>query len=185
MIRVTLSDDDRAVVQALRRDRTLAPAERDRVEMVLLSAAGWGPPAIAGHLGCHAKTVRLVLKRFQEHGPASLRRRPPGPPPDAARRQHVTAALDALLDQDRTWTAAQLAAALADQGIHLSTRQTRKYLTRMGARWRRTVRTLAHKQDAAKAERAKAQLTVLKKRPLRGAWPSPISTNAGLRPASR
>lgn len=185
MIRLTLSDEDRATVQALRRDRALTLADRDRVEMVLLSAAGWTPPRIATHLGYHAKTVRLVLKRFGEHGPASVRRRPPGPLPDAGRRAQVTTALDALLGQDRSWTAAQLAAALADQGIPLSTRQTRKYLKRMGARWRRTVRTLAHKQDPIKVERAKAQLTVLKKRPLKGAWPSPTSTSAGSRPASR
>ena len=185
MIRVTLTSDDRAAVQALRRDTTLSPAERDRVEMVLLSAAGWSPPRIAAHLGCHAKTVRLVLQRFREHGAASLRRKRPGPPPDTERRQQVETALNELLDQDRTWTAAQLAAALGHCGIQLSTRQTRKYLTRMGARWRRTVRTLSHKQDPARVERAKEHLAVLKKRPLRGAWPSPISTSVASRPASQ
>src|SRR5688500_14442397 len=122
MIRVMLPPDDRGAVQALRRDPTLSPAERDRVEMVLLSAAGRSPPATAAHLGCHAKTVR---------------RGRPGPPPDTARRERVTAALDALLGRDRTWTAAQLAAALGEQGIHLSTRQTRRYLRATGARWRR------------------------------------------------
>src|SRR5262245_32462757 len=145
MIRLTLTLDDEAAVQTLRRDATLSPAERDRVEMVLLSAVGWSPPRIAAHLHCHAKTVRLVLVRFRQQGPASLRKRRPGPPPDTARREQVTAALDALLGQDRTWTAAQLALALREFDITLSTRQTRKYLQAMGTRWRRTVRTLAHK----------------------------------------
>ena len=45
-------------------------------------------------------------------------------------------ALSTLLLQERTWTAAQLAAALREQAIALSTRQTRKYLKGMGARWR-------------------------------------------------
>jgi hypothetical protein len=40
MLRITLNPDERAAVEALRRDPTLAPAERDRVEMLLLSAAG-------------------------------------------------------------------------------------------------------------------------------------------------
>ena len=55
-------------MQALRHDTTLSPAERDRVEMILLSDAGWSPPTIADHLNYHAKTVRLVLKRFHERG---------------------------------------------------------------------------------------------------------------------
>lgn len=164
MIHLTLSEPERAAVQALRRDRTLSPADRDRVEMVLLSDAGWSPPRIATHLRCHAVTVRSVLKRFGQTGPSSLRRGRPGPPPDATRRAQVTAALDALLGQDRTWTAAQLAAALPEHGIALSTRQTRKYLGRMGARWRRTARTLRHKQDPDRVAQATTDLTDLKKR---------------------
>ena len=164
MIRLRLSDPERAAVQALRRDRMLAPIERDRVEMVLLSDTGWPPPQIATHLGYHAVTVRAVLKRFQQAGAASLRRGRPGPPPDMARRAQVTAALDQLLGQDRTWTAAQLATALRDHGITLSTRQTRKYLGRMGARWRRTARTLRHKQDPERVAQATAELAALKKK---------------------
>ena len=165
MIRLTLSESQRAAVQALRRDRSLAPVERDRVEMVLLSDTGWSPPRIATHLGCHAVTVRAVLTRFRQTGPASLRRGRPGPPPDTARRGQVTAALNQLLGQDRTWTAAQLATALGEHGITLSTRQTRKYLGHMGARWRRTARTLRHKQDPERVAQAAAALLDLKKKP--------------------
>ena len=184
MLRLRLSSDERATVQALRRDRTVAPAERDRVEMVCLADAGWSAPAIAGHLGYNPVTVRRLLRRFPDAGVAGLRRRPPGPPPDAARREQVEAALGTLLDQDRTWTAAQLAAALGDAGIRLSARQTRKYLGRIAA-WRRTVRTLRHKQDPAKVERAKAVLASLKKRPPPVASGSSTSTNAASPPASR
>lgn len=164
MIRLSLSASDRAAVPALRRDRALAPAERDRVEMVVLSDAGWSPPRIAAHLTCHPVTVRAVLRRFPSERLACLRRGRPGPAPDTARRAQVTAALDALLAQDRTWTAAQLAAALRDQGIALSTRQTRKYLGRMGAHWRRTARTLRHKQAPDRVAQAAADLDDLKKK---------------------
>ena len=171
MLRLTLTSDDHAAVQGLRRDPTLSPAERDRVEMVLLSATGWSPPRIATHLGCHPKTVRLVLKRFQTDGIASLRRRRPGPPPDLGRRVQVLTALDDLLGQARTWTAAQLAAALAERDIQLSTRQTRKYLKLLGSRWRRTVRSLRHKQDPVKVARAGRHLATLKKSRRRPACP--------------
>ena len=165
MLRVTLTEDDQAALQQLRRDPTLTPLERDRVEMVLLAAAGWSAPRIATHLGRCGPTVRTTLHRFAAGGVAALRQQRTGPPPDTARREQVTAALDRLLGEDRTWTAAQLAAALGEEGIALSTRQTRKYLQAMGARWRRVVRTLHHKQDPARLARATAVLTALKKRP--------------------
>lgn len=183
MLRLRLTPDERDAVQALRRDPTLKPAERDRVEIVCLADAGWSAPAIAAHLRYNPVTVRRLLKRFPDTGVAGLRRRPPGPPPDGARRDQVTAALDRLLDQDRTWTAAQLAAALRAFGIHLSTRQTRKYLGRIAA-WRRTVQTLRHKQDPVKVERAKDVLGSLKKKPTPAAFASSISMSAASRPAS-
>jgi putative transposase len=163
MYTVDFTEADRAAVQALRHDPTLAPAERDRVEMLLLSDAGWSPPRIATHLGACAKTVRLVVTGFAETGVAGIRRKRPGPPPDTAKRERITAALTALLAQERTWTAAQLAAALSEQGVSLSPRQTRKYLRPL-AGWRRTVHSLKHRQNPARATRARRQLAGLEQR---------------------
>lgn len=185
MLRLRLTTDERAAVQVLRRHPSLSPAERDRVEMVCLADAGWGAPAIATHLQYNPVTVRRLLRRFPQTGVAGLRRRPPGPPPDMARRAQVEAALDALLDRDRTWTAAQLSAALRDEfGIALSPRQTRKYLGRIAA-WRRTVRTLQHKQDPVKVERATAVLGSLKKRRSPAPSGSSISMSAASARASQ
>lgn len=185
MLRLTLIDAGRDAVRALRHDPTIRPRERDRVETVLLSDAGWPVPRIAGHLGCHPATVRGVLKRFGIAGPASRRRAPPGPPPDTARREQVEAALGTLLDEDRTWTAGQLATALAERhDIILSTRQTRKYLGRIAA-WRRTVRSLRHKQDPAKAEAAAQTLGRLEAKPSAVNSGSPIWMSAASAPASR
>jgi transposase len=164
MLRLTLTADQRQAIHTMRHDSALTPAERDRVEMLLLSAAGWSPPRIATHLGYHAKTVRLVLKRFLTSGPESVCRAHPGPAPNLTRRAQVEQAVAGLLAQDRTWTAAQVASALRAQGIALSTRQTRKYLTRIAA-WRRTVRTLQHKQNPERVAQARAELATLKKRP--------------------
>lgn len=185
MIRLTLTDEQRAVVQAARRDPTLSPAERDRVEMVLLSAAGWSAPAIAQHLGYCAATVRTVLKGFPETGVAGLARQRPGPAPDEARRQQVSGALGALLSAERTWTAAQLAAALRTQGIALSTRQTRKHLKWMGARWRRTTHSLRHKQTPARVARARRVLANLGTGKGRGCANSPTSMSAASPLANR
>ena len=185
MLHITLSADDRAALDRLRHGTQTPIAVRARCQMLLLSAEGWSPPKIARHLAYHPHTVRAVLRRFQERGVTGLAPDLPGPPPDTARRQQVTAALDRLLDQQRTWTAAQLAAALGEEGIALSTRQTRTYLGHMGAQWRRTVRTLAHKQDSEKVARAVQALTALKKGPRTIASALPSSTSVASPPVSR
>ncbi len=162
MLRLTLTPDQRAALEARRRDSSLTPAERDRVEMLLLSASGWSVPKIAAHFHCCQQTVRRLLRRLDPTDWATLRRDRPGPAPDLARRQQVTEALERLLAQDRTWTAAQLAVALQDKQIQLSARQVRRYLHDI-ARWRRTVRSLQHKQDPERVAQAKNELATLKK----------------------
>src|SRR5918998_6443447 len=164
MIRLKLTPDQRVALQTMRRDRTMKPAERDRVEMALLSDAGWPVPRIAQHLGYCDQTVRRVFAQFGQTGPAGLRHRAPGPAADVARRERVEAALRELLEQARTWTAPQLATALGEQGIALSTRPVRRDLTGPGlrARWRRTKRTLDHKADPERVAAAAAELEMRK-----------------------
>ncbi len=163
MLHIMLTAGQRDAVEALRRDPSRTPAERDRVEMLLLSAAGWSVPKIAAHFRCCQATVRRLFHRFRPEDLASLRRQRPGPAPDLPRRQRISQALERLLAQDRTWTAAQLAEALAADGIALSGRQARRYLHGLRARWRRTVRTLRHKQDPARVAQAKKDLAAFKK----------------------
>ncbi len=162
MLRVNLTPEGRAAVEPRRRAPTLSPAERDRVEMVLLSAAGWKVPEIAAHFACCHATVRRVLHRFAAQGPAAFRRQHSGPQANFAYHARITAALERRLAEDRTWTAAQLADALHDDDPHLSARQLRRYLPKV-ARWRRVARTLRHRQDPVRVARAKDELAELKK----------------------
>src|SRR5215469_18537210 len=129
MIRIQLDATTRAELQALR--RTTLPAKvRDRLEIVLLSDAGWSPPRIARHLGCHPHTARAALKGYRDHGLAALQPQPPGPPPDHQRRQAVTQRLTQLLGQRRTWTSRQLAEAMRPERSeeHTSELQSRRDL---------------------------------------------------------
>jgi transposase len=151
-------------LQALRRDKTLKPAERDRVEMVALSVAGWKVREIAGHLKYCEETVRRVFRQYKVEGLKAVRLEPPGPEPDLGRRGQVEEALRALLAESRTWTAGQLSEALRERGMELSTRQTRRYLGRV-ASWRRTKRSLKHKQDEGKAAKAGEELALLANEP--------------------
>jgi transposase len=185
MYRTTLTDEQRAALQAARHDARLKPHERDRVEMLLLSAAGWSPPQIAQHFGCTPKPVRALVDRYRAVGLDAIHRKRPGPPPDTARKVAVAHELTALLAEERTWTTPQLAAALTARGIALGRRQTRRYLHECGAGWRRTVRTLDHKQDPQRVARAQQTLAALKKGRQRDASRSPTWMNAALPPASR
>ncbi len=162
MIRTPLTDAQRTELHALR--RTALPAvARDRLEMVLLSAAGWSPPRIAGHLGRHPHTVRAALKGYAARGTKAFYPDPPGPDPDHARRDQVTARLRELLGQDRTWTSRQLADALGP-AIGIGHRQTRRYLALVRAGYRRTAQTVGHKQDPAKVGRAGRVLASVEKK---------------------
>ena len=162
MLRIHLTDTHRSELQALRRTDLPAVA-RDRLEMVFLSDAGWSPPRIASHLGRHPHTVRAALKGFTDRGAAAFYPDAPGPDPDHARRATVTGKLSALLGQDRTWTARQLAEALGP-GAGIGHRQTRRYLGLLRAGYRRTAQTVGHKQDRKKVERAGTVLANLKKK---------------------
>jgi transposase len=167
MIRTPLDDTTRNELRALRRS-DLPPKVRDRIEMVSLSDAGWSAPKIAAHLDYHPQTVRDLLRAFLARGVAALRPYRSGPARDAQRHDRVTAALSELLGQTQTGTSGQLTRALSERGIELGARQVRRYLKRMGARYRRTGQTLRHKQDPAKAQRAGRVLTKLKARAVAG-----------------
>jgi transposase len=162
MLRTSLTDSQRSDLQTLRRT-DLPAVPRDRLEMVLMSAAGWSPPRIAEHLGRHPHTVRAAIKGFAARGTAALYPDAPGPAPDHDRRAAVTGKLFELLGRDRTWTAKQLAEALGPD-IGIGHRQTRRYLSLLRAGYRRTAQTVSHKQDAKKVERAEAVLSNLKKK---------------------
>src|SRR3954454_11390273 len=98
MIRVSLTDATRCELHALR--RTDLPAKvRDRVEMVLSSAAGWPAPRIADHLGYCGHTVRGIPRDFNARGVPALYPHKTGPAPDAVKREQVTAHLRRLLGE--------------------------------------------------------------------------------------
>jgi putative transposase len=153
MIRIHLDDATRRELNALRRSDLPATA-RDRSEMVPPSDAGWSPPRIAAHLGYHPPTVRDRLRDCLGRGTDALSRRRPGPAPDAGRRGEVTRALTEPLGEGRTWTGRQPSEALAGRGIALGPRQTRRYLKRLKAGYRRTTSALRHEPGPAKAGRA-------------------------------
>ncbi len=158
-IRVSLTAEQRRELQQRARQREVAPRVRDRLEMVRLSDLGRTIPQIARDLGAHEQTVRKYLKAFRGGGFTALPDRPrPGRTPTA-----TTADLDAvvrLLDESaatgHTWTLPQLAQWLtAQRGVTISTGHLRALLRRRRCRWKRTARTVRHKQRDPDLQAAK------------------------------
>ena len=178
-LHATLSSCQRRRLYELRRDPALKSRERDRVEALLLSADGLTVARLARHFGCCEATVRRWLHLFAADGLKSLYHHRRGPGPDVARRQAVRCALNGMLSRKRTWTAAQLAEALAtEMGIVMKPRTVRKYLQLMGARYVRTKYVLRHRQDREAA--AQEELDDLKKKPVPIGCGSSSSTKAAL-----
>ncbi|MCE2467263.1 MAG: transposase [Caldilineaceae bacterium] len=136
---------------------------------------------LEAHFDCCQATVRGWLHQFAAEGLRSLRHQRRGLGPDVARRQVVRRALNGLLSQTRTWTAAQLAEALADKGLVMKPRTVRKYLKLMGARYVRTKYVLRHRQDPEAAAAARTELDDFKKSRLRTTGPL-LPRRNGLRP---
>ncbi len=67
--------------------------------------------------------------------------------------------------RDRTWTAPQLADWIAEQtGVKVSVQHLRRFLRRWRLSYKRTTRSVKHKQKPAEVEAKKKELEALEKR---------------------
>jgi transposase len=173
LYRVHLTEEQRAELQQRTRDPRLLPRTRDRLEMVRLSDAGWSIPKIACHLRLSEKRVRHWIKQFLEGSFDALPDQP-----HLGQQSRLTPALLAALRQEidrqpRTWTAAQLAAWLAEQhDVCLTPDHLGRLLRRARLSYKRTERGLKHKQDPQQVAARQAELAELEKGEPSVAWTS-------------
>ena len=139
-----------------------------RAQIVLLSAAGRPPRAIAQGLCCAAQTVRNTIRAFNRHGLAALsagssRPKSAAPLLDQAKLERPRAILHqsphAFGQARSTWTLALLARVAHQQGLSttvLSQETIRRALRRLAVNWKRAKHWLtspdpayAHKKAAA------------------------------------
>lgn len=174
MYRVHLTEEQREELKQRTRAADIKPRTRDRLEMIRLLDAGWRIPRIAQHLRVSPRRVRFWVRRFLEGGFEAL----PDQPHLGQQSQltpELMAALQLELAQgERTWSAPQLAAWLeAQHGLRLSPHHLSTLLRRAGLSYRRTERTLQHKQDPPAVEQRRAELRELEKGETGGAGTSP------------
>jgi transposase len=154
--------------------------------MVRLSDAGWSIPLMARHLRISEQRVRFWIKRFLDEGFDGL---PDQPHPGQASRL-TPVLLDAIRAElrkaERTWTAPQLADWLfLHHKVRLTPGWLAERLEQAGIAYKRTSRTLKHKQDATAVTAKQAELAELEKGARPDAWTSGISTRQASPPACR
>lgn len=164
MYRIHLDPQGRQELQWRTHAPNVQPRTRDRLEMVRLSDAGWSIPKIAGHLGLCEKTVRRWLKTFLAEGFDALPDQPHPGQRSALMPEALAALREAVGKGDRTWTAPQMADWLAThQGVRLSANWLRCLLRRAKLRYKRTGRSLKHKQHPEAVAQKTEELRALEK----------------------
>jgi transposase len=171
LYRVYLTEAQRAELQRRTRDVKLLPRTRDRLEMVRLADAGWSIPRIAGHLRQSEKRVRYWVKRFLAGGFDGLPDQP-----HVGQSSRLTPVLVQAIRQEiersqQSWTAAQVAEWLAAQhGVRLTPDHLGRRLKQAHLSYKRTERSLQHKQDPAQVAERQAELADLEKGERKDAW---------------
>jgi transposase len=179
---VQLTEVQREELHRRTRATDLKPRTRDRLEMVRLADAGWGPPQIARHLRISPRRVRFWLQQFLKAGFDALPDQPHVGQTSRLTPELLEAVRKELDRGDRTWTTRQLAAWLAEtHGVSFSRDHLGMLLRRAGLSCRRTERDLGHKQDPEKVAQSTAELEKLEKGATPVVWTSATST----RPASQ
>jgi len=164
MYRVRLDEAARRELRRRAHEAGVKPRTRDRLEMVRLSDAGWRVPQIARHFDLSERCVRSWIKAFLAGGFDALPDKPHLGQRSALTPELVAAVRTQVAKGERTWTAQQIAHWLAqEQGIGLGSDWLGRLLRRAGLCYKRTSRTLRHKQDQQQVAAKTAALQTLEK----------------------
>jgi putative transposase len=162
--RIHLTEEQRQELTRRAHAAGLAWRTRDRLEMVRLSDAGFSIPKIAQLLSVSQVRVRYWIKRFLAEGFDAL--------PDLPHRGQTSALTQEIWEglttelqrTQRTWTAQQIADWVAQQyGLRLTADYLARRLKRAKLSYKRTARSLRHKQDPEQVERQRALLATMEK----------------------
>lgn len=164
MYHVCLTEEQRQELYQRIRQPHLPARTRERLEMVRLSDAGWSVPQIAPHLQQHEQTVRRWIKAYLAEGFDALTDQP-HPGQQSAITQDILAEVRAWLEKgDRTWNTSQIAKEVEKRhGLRRSPRQWRQVLRREKLSYKRTKRTLRHKQKPEQVAAKRADIETLEK----------------------
>jgi transposase len=169
MYRVHLSEEQRDELQRHTREPGLIRRTRDRLEMIRLADAGWSAPRIGRHLRIGQKRVRHWIRAFQEGGFDALADKPHLGQQSSLAPEVMASIRAEIGKKERTWTAQQIADWVAEQfSLRLTADWVGKLLRRAKLSYKRTSRSVKHKQDPEQVKAKAEELAELEK----GAMPS-------------
>ena len=181
MYRIHLTEPQRQELQQRAHQKSVAPRTRDRLEMIRLSDKGWSIPKIAVHIDLHEQTVRSWIKAFLSGGFDALSDQPHPGQKSAITPDILATVREWLTTGDQTWNARQIATEVtARYGVSRSRPQWRRLLRHEGLTYKRTRRSLRHKQDPVAVAAKTAELDGLKRGLEAGSSTCAISTKRGL-----
>jgi transposase len=164
MYRVSLTEEQRQELHRRIRQPNLPARTRERLEMVRLSDAGWSVPRIAVHVQQHEQTVRRWIKAYLQDGFDALSDQPHTGQQSAITKDILADVRSWLEKGDHTWNAVQIAKEVEKQhGLRRSARQWRQVLRREKLSYKRTKRSLRHKQKPEEVARKRADIETLEK----------------------
>lgn len=157
-----------AAVEALLRQRDLAPRQRERLEMVKAAALGQDVAEIVRWSGRTPRTVRRWLTAFQQGGINALTDAPIAGRPPKADAHYLAALEQAVATAPRTlglpfdvWTSARLSTYLRQQtGVCIAPGWLRVLLHRQCFACGRPKHTLGHLQDPVEVAACQEALRV-------------------------
>jgi transposase len=150
--------------------------------MVRLSDARWRVPRIATHFRVHHQTVRYWIKAFLAGGFDALDDRPHTGQCSAITEEILSAVKSLIAQGNRTWTAQQVADWVTQHyQITRSAKQWRRLLKRIGQSYKRTGRTLRHKQNPEAVQAARLEMAALEQKGAMNCSIFATSTRQGLR----
>ncbi|GGR15770.1 helix-turn-helix domain-containing protein [Deinococcus ruber] len=160
-------DDEVALqLQALELGTGVHPKVRLRASILRLHREGWSAPRLAQYFARTEQSIHNDLNRFEQHGLRGITDAPRlGRPVKLQAIQE--ALLIAKIDEDRVWTASQLAEVLeAEFGLHVTPQTVRQHLSSLGYRWKRARYAAGKALDPDVEQQHRASLDTLKK----GRW---------------
>lgn len=163
---IEISAEDARQLQALELSTGVHPKVRLRASLLRLHREGWSAPRLATHFARTEQSIHNDLSRFEQHGVQGIADAPrPGRPVKVLPTHQ--AVLIAKLEEDRLWTAAQLAAVLStDFKLQITAQTVRQHLSALGYSWKRARYTPGKVLDPEVEVQHRASLDTLK----RGHW---------------
>jgi putative transposase len=164
LYRVRLADEQKQELHRRTQQKNLPPKVRDRLEMIRLSDAGWSVPQIAKHFQLTESRARHWVKTFLKDGFDALSgKKHPGPQPKLT-PEVMEQLKEKVSTGQRTWSSGQAAAWLAQEtGIRVTASHLCRVMNQSGLSYKRTTRTLSHKQKPEQVAAKQADLETLKK----------------------